>query len=607
MAVETRRRGRACAGQRRRTPARATRGRSQHQRAKCGRRSAGARWAAQCDRLSVRQASCRDPTSQTDGFHQPKRRVLGPGRTVLFGVRPKVTNVDIRLTLEVPFGALDLHVSTSYDTFVVRVAPDTGVHTVHIHPPPLRKAGPVGLGIWGGQAQGVGRHPNGATGAGGVATGPDRLCDGDGAPAELVVHSVRDRLLITDPHEHHALRPAALPAPAGRGRPRGLLFFRQDQAHIDLVVFSCFFLFLSLCVLLWKAKQALDQRQEQPAPARDDQDGQPPLCQGVHGLTRTQGRVASPGPGTQLTRIQGNPASTRTRDPASPGPRGTWSHRARDLASPRSRGTRPHPDLGSSFTWYPGARVLTRTRGTRPHRTGPVHPTQGHVASPRPRCAWPHPDPGSSFTQTQGRVASPGPGTRPHPDPGAHSLTRTRDLASPGPRVRGLTRTQGLVASPRPRGVWPHPDPGCTPHLDPGSSLYRTQGSVASLGPRARSLTRIQGPWPHLDPGSSFTRPRGRGLTRTQGRVVLPDPGAWPHPDPGARASPGPGTQPHPDPGACGLTRIQGTRPHPTRIQLHPDPGAHGLTRTQGRDLTRPGTQPHPTQGREASPRPRGV
>lgn len=53
-----------------------------------------------------------------------------------FGVQPKFTNVDIRLTLGVTFGAVDLYVSTSYDTFVVRVAPDTGVHTVHIQPPP---------------------------------------------------------------------------------------------------------------------------------------------------------------------------------------------------------------------------------------------------------------------------------------------------------------------------------------------------------------------------------------------------------------------------------------------------------------------------------------
>lgn len=45
----------------------------------------------------------------------------------------------------------------------------------------------------------------------------------------------------------------------------GLVFFRQDQLHIDLFVFfsvffSCFFLFLAVCVVAWKAKQAADIR-----------------------------------------------------------------------------------------------------------------------------------------------------------------------------------------------------------------------------------------------------------------------------------------------------------------------------------------------------------
>uniref|UniRef100_A0A2K5KJX8 Multiple epidermal growth factor-like domains protein 8 n=1 Tax=Cercocebus atys TaxID=9531 RepID=A0A2K5KJX8_CERAT len=243
----------------------------------------------QCYRLiSVEQECCLDPTSQTNCFHEPKRRALGPGRTVLFGVQPKFTNVDIRLTLDVTFGAVDLYVSTSYDTFVVRVAPDTGIHTVHIQasqppppPPPLADGGPRGAG-----------DPGGA----GASSEP-------GAPAEprvrevwpqglityvtvtepsavLVVHSVRDRLVITYPHEHHALKSSRFyllllgvgdpsgPGANGSADSQGLLFFRQDQAHIDLFVFfsvffSCFFLFLSLCVLLWKAKQALDQRQEQ--------------------------------------------------------------------------------------------------------------------------------------------------------------------------------------------------------------------------------------------------------------------------------------------------------------------------------------------------------
>lgn len=45
----------------------------------------------------------------------------------------------------------------------------------------------------------------------------------------------------------------------------GSLFFRQDQTRIDLFVFfsvffSCFFLFLAVCVVAWKVKQAFDVR-----------------------------------------------------------------------------------------------------------------------------------------------------------------------------------------------------------------------------------------------------------------------------------------------------------------------------------------------------------
>ncbi|KAK1343720.1 hypothetical protein QTO34_014273 [Cnephaeus nilssonii] len=116
----------------------------------------------------------------------------------------------------------------------------------------------------------------------------------------------------------------------------------------------------------------------------------------------------------------------------------------------------------------------------------------------------------------------------------------------PDPGARGLTRTQGRVASPRPRVAWPH----------------RIQGPTASPGPGTQA---------HPDPGA-------HGLTRTRDPGSLGSRGPWPHPDPGPS-----------------LTRIQGHTASPRpRIQLYLDPGAHGLTRTQGRvAFPGPGTQPH--------------
>jgi hypothetical protein len=54
----------------------------------------------------------------------------------------------------------------------------------------------------------------------------------------------------------------------------GNLYFRQDQPHIDLFVFfsvffSSFFLFLAVCVLLWKMKQAVDTQRSRQQRAKE--------------------------------------------------------------------------------------------------------------------------------------------------------------------------------------------------------------------------------------------------------------------------------------------------------------------------------------------------
>lgn len=85
----------------------------------------------------------------------------------------------------------------------------------------------------------------------------------------LVIKNVQSRLVITLPSHIHDLKKSMFYIILhGRGSQssnttNGLLFFRQDQPHIDLFVFfsvffSSFFLFLDLCVLIWKIKQAFD-------------------------------------------------------------------------------------------------------------------------------------------------------------------------------------------------------------------------------------------------------------------------------------------------------------------------------------------------------------
>ncbi|KAH0631676.1 hypothetical protein JD844_006126 [Phrynosoma platyrhinos] len=222
----------------------------------------------QCYRLIiVDQESCFDPTSQLNCFHEPNIKNLPLGRTVFFGVQPKFTNVDIRITIDVTFGGVDVYISTSYETFVVDVDRATGVHSVRI----------VSSGD---EAGGRAAVNNGSQ-----SSLPVREARTHGLityitvreqQAVLIVRGVRDRVVITYPHEIHALKSSrfyVVLLGVGGTSPnvtesQGLLFFRQDQAHIDLFVFfsvffSCFFLFLSVCVLLWKVKQFLDLRHEQ--------------------------------------------------------------------------------------------------------------------------------------------------------------------------------------------------------------------------------------------------------------------------------------------------------------------------------------------------------
>ena len=93
----------------------------------------------------------------------------------------------------------------------------------------------------------------------------------------LVVRNIQHRLVITLPNTIHNLKHSrffmVLKGAGHRRLQNGLynkdnttygnLVFHQDQPHINLFVFfsvffSCFFLFLAVCVLIWKSKQSVD-------------------------------------------------------------------------------------------------------------------------------------------------------------------------------------------------------------------------------------------------------------------------------------------------------------------------------------------------------------
>ena len=83
----------------------------------------------------------------------------------------------------------------------------------------------------------------------------------------VAVYGVRNRLIFMLPSEIHNLKVSRffIIVHGRASETTGSMFFRQDQPHIDLFVFfsvffSCFFLFLAICVLAWKIKQSVQDR-----------------------------------------------------------------------------------------------------------------------------------------------------------------------------------------------------------------------------------------------------------------------------------------------------------------------------------------------------------
>lgn len=252
----------------------------------------------QCYRqFNVDTEYCFDPTSQTNCFHDPTIRNLPKGRTVFFAAQPKFTNVDIRVTIDVTFGEVEVYVSNSHDTFIVDVNSYTGFHTIKIDEESVKTGAPTvdkdsppsPIKVFANASSNLGgpmlsQNPLQLQAK---PSGPEREIREERAEGlityiivlkpqtVLIVRGVRDRVVITFPHEVHSLKSSrfyialrGVGTHERQGESQGLLFLRQDQAHIDLFVFfsvffSCFFLFLSVCVLLWKVKQFLDFRREQ--------------------------------------------------------------------------------------------------------------------------------------------------------------------------------------------------------------------------------------------------------------------------------------------------------------------------------------------------------
>ncbi|XP_075992325.1 multiple EGF like domains 8 [Anticarsia gemmatalis] len=205
-----------------------------------------------------------------------KPRPLYPGQTVFVAVNPRYMNVDIRVIVDVTQGAVDLYLSPNDSSFVVSVNGTNGDHAVELDPTyhkhePSRKMPSFD--------EHVPEEPRVTwyydkveyTLADYTAKDLATYVTVDRRNILLRVRNLRNRLVLTLPQHVHDLTHTKFYIVI-RARHTddgaasfGVIFFRQDQLHIDLFVFfsvffSCFFLFLAACVVAWKAKQAADVR-----------------------------------------------------------------------------------------------------------------------------------------------------------------------------------------------------------------------------------------------------------------------------------------------------------------------------------------------------------
>lgn len=197
---------------------------------------------------------------------------LETGKTQFFVISPRFMNVDIRILIDVTEGEIDVHMSSNDDSFVVLSNSTSGFHDIYLdskyhwlHQDPLNQ------------------YLITPTKRNKESTSQTyKIIDKKESEDDLVTHinvmqansllrvfNVKNRLVITLPHIIHELGKTrffiAIRSSANTIKTAGQIYFRQDQNHIDLFVFfsvffSCFFLFLSVCVVLWKAKQAADIR-----------------------------------------------------------------------------------------------------------------------------------------------------------------------------------------------------------------------------------------------------------------------------------------------------------------------------------------------------------
>jgi multipile epidermal growth factor-like domains protein 8 len=255
--------------------------------------------------ITVESKMCFDAKSIDECKIKPQP--LRPGQTVFFMVQPRFMNVDIRIVVDVTQGELDFFMSPQDDSFIVASDNQTGQQEIYLDTNyqwlksfnddtltnedimELMNLNSPQLKFNDNNFENITPSPLNADEKSHWSNDDNNCKTMNGRKfyvkdqfakdlstyitlhhcnTLLRVYGLKNRLVLTLPQNAHNLsgtRFFIILKASSAADSYGLIFFRQDQLHIDLFVFfsvffSCFFLFLAVCVVAWKAKQASDMR-----------------------------------------------------------------------------------------------------------------------------------------------------------------------------------------------------------------------------------------------------------------------------------------------------------------------------------------------------------
>jgi hypothetical protein len=212
---------------------------------------------------------------------------LEPGSTQFFVIQPRFMNVDIRINIDITEGEIDLQMAPNDDSFVVYRNQTNGFHEILLDSKYQWMQDLEDLEV----ISNYNITPFITTGKRSNSNVAETSTTNSAAfhvltrvasDATLSTHitlkqsnsllrlfGLKNRLVVTLPQNIHNLSGTrffiAIRASKHAKVTTGLIFFTQEQLHIDLFVFfsvffSCFFLFLAVCVVIWKLKQAEEMR-----------------------------------------------------------------------------------------------------------------------------------------------------------------------------------------------------------------------------------------------------------------------------------------------------------------------------------------------------------